>query len=224
MGNYVIEQEPQETQSFSAPVHRSIVAVDLEGSTQRTNPVKGEIRNVLYNFLEQALLAAGITVRHREQHTDRGDGVLVLIRPHDDVPKTVLLGQLMPVLATLLAEHNSAARRPELQIRLRAVVHAGEIHQDGQGFYGDDLDIAFRLLDSPRVKWELRRTVTAPLIVVVSEEIFTAVVRHGYVSGAPYRQLVRVRVGDRQHRGWVHVPLPANLDYPPASLRAAAPV
>src|SRR6266576_3912826 len=140
MGSHVTEQEPQEARSFDAPVHRSIVAVDLEGSTRRTNPVKGEIRNVLYNILEQALLAAGITARHREQHTDRGDGVLTLNRPHDDVPKTVLLSQLMRTFMTLLVEHNSAVRRPELQMRLRAVVHAGEVHEDGQGFYGDDLD------------------------------------------------------------------------------------
>ena len=32
------------------PVHRSIVAVDVEGSTKRTNPAKGELRRILYEL------------------------------------------------------------------------------------------------------------------------------------------------------------------------------
>src|ERR1700681_4930486 len=110
------------------PVHRSIVALDIEGSTRRTNLVKGELRRILYELLSQALLAAGIVHEHLEHLTDRGDGVLVLIRPHDDVPKTVILGRLIPILTGLLVEYNASVRRPELQLRLRAVVHAGEVH------------------------------------------------------------------------------------------------
>ncbi len=130
------------------PVHRLIFAVDIEGSTERTNPAKGELRRILYDVLDRALEAAGIGARHLEPFTDRGDSVLILIKPHDDVPKTLLLGQLVPILTALLAEHNAAAVRPELRMRLRAVVHAGEIHEDDKGFYGDDLDAAFRLLEA----------------------------------------------------------------------------
>jgi len=136
-------------QPSACPVYRSIVAVDLEGSTKRTNVVKGELRRVMYELLDRALTAAGIGPNHLEDLVDRGDGVLILVRPHDDVPKTVLLGRLMPVLTALLAGHNAQVTRPELELRLRAVVHAGEVHYDGRGFYGDDLDVAFRLLDAP---------------------------------------------------------------------------
>ena len=31
------------------PVHRLIFAVDIEGSTERTNPAKGELRRILYD-------------------------------------------------------------------------------------------------------------------------------------------------------------------------------
>ena len=102
------------------PVHRLIFAVDIEGSTERTNPAKGELRRILYELLEQALEVAGIAARHLEPFTDRGDSVLMLIKPHDDVPKTLVLGRLVPILATLLAEHNASAARPELRMRLRA--------------------------------------------------------------------------------------------------------
>src|SRR4030081_3765709 len=143
----------------AGPVHRLIVAVDLEGSTKRTNPVKGELRRILYAVVDRALRAAGIAAGHLEHLTDRGDGVLILIRPHDDVPKTVLLGRLIPALTALLTEHNTAVTEPALQLRLRAVVHAGEVHDDGRGFYGEDLDVAFRLMDSPAVKKALKKAV-----------------------------------------------------------------
>ncbi len=189
------------------PVHRSIIAVDLEGSTTRTNPVKGELRRVIYELLEQSLEAVAITGNHLEPLADRGDGVLVLIRPHDDVPKTVLLDRLVPHLTTLLAEHNAQAAQPALRIRLRAVVHAGEVHVDVRGFYGEAIDIAIRLLDSPRVKTVLKHA-AAPLVLVVSDEIYSGIVCHGYAEAGTYSPLVQVLVANRRHRGWVHVPTP----------------
>ena len=207
------------------PVHRSIVAVDVEGSTKRTNPVKGKMRRALYDLLEQALRAAGIGPRHLEELADRGDGVLILIRPHDDVPKTVLLGRLIPVLTALLAEHNATVAEPELQMRLRAVVHAGEVHDDGRGFYGDDIDVAFRLLNSPKVKQALREASTAPLVLVISEEIWDGILRHGYIDGGPYRQRIQVRVGERRRRGRVYIPVPARrADLPIRTPRTRTPL
>ncbi|MGH3192745.1 MAG: hypothetical protein ACRDPY_35095 [Streptosporangiaceae bacterium] len=206
---------------FACPVYRSIVVVDLEGSTKRSNMAKGELRRVMYELLDLAFMAAGIGPDHLEELADRGDGVLILIRPHDDVPKTALLGRLIPVLAGLLAEHNAAAMRPELKLRMRAVVHAGEVHDDGRGFYGDDLDVAFRLLNAPAAKRALREATSSPLVLVVSEEIFTAIVRHGYVGTDGYEPAVRVRVGERLCRGWVHIPVPADTGGPAVIRRAS---
>lgn len=194
------------------PVHRSIVVVDVEASTTRTNPERGELRRVMYAMLEQALHVSGITAGHLEPMADRGDGVLILIKPHDDVPKTVLLGVFIPALATLLDEHNAAVSRPALRLRLRAVIHAGEIHDDGRGFYGEDLDVAFRLLNAQEVKDALREAPAAPLVLVVSEAIFTGIVRHRYAGTDDYEPLVRVRVAELSHRGWVHFPVPDTRD------------
>jgi hypothetical protein len=190
---------------LAGPMYRSIVAVDLEGSTKRTNPVKGELRRIMYALLGRALEASAIADNHLERLTDRGDGVLLLIRPHDDVPKTVLLDKLIPSLTTLLAEYNSKVAQPELQMRLRAVVHAGEVHGDDRGFYGEAIDVAVRLMDSAPVKKALTKTVS-PLVLVISEEIYSGIVSHGYVDAEDYTQLVRLRVASKQQRGWVHIP------------------
>ena len=189
----------------AGPVYRLIVALDLEGSTTRTNPAKGELRRVMYELLDQALAEAGISARNLERLTDRGDGVLILIRPSDDLPKTILLSRLIPILTALLVRYNATVTRCALRMRLRAVVHAGEVHDDGNGFYGEDLDVAFRLLDSPSVKRAFRQAPGSPLVLVISEEIFSVVVRQGYVDEGPYRRCVQVRVGDRRRRGRIHL-------------------
>lgn len=211
-----------DTRPLAGPVYRSILAVDLEGSTRRTNPAKGELRRALYQLMDRALAASGITGQHLEPPADRGDGMLILIRAHDDVPKTALLGRLIPALATLLAEHNGTVSDPSLGMRLRAVIHAGEVHLDDWGFYGEELDVAFRLLDSPMVKRALATACTSPLVLVVSDEIYRTIVRHGYLDEGQYQPLVRVQVADHQRRGWIHVPVPVDCDGSPTVPGVAA--
>jgi hypothetical protein len=211
-----------DTRPLAGPVYRSILAVDLEGSTKRTNPAKGELRRVLYQLMDRALAATEIAEQHLEPPADRGDGMLILIRPHDDVPKTALLGRLIPALTTLLAEHNATVPDPSLRMRLRAVIHAGEVHLDDWGFYGEELDVAFRLLDSPTVKRALGAASMSPLVLVISDEIFRTIIRHGYLDEGRYRPLVRVRVADQQRRGWVHTPVAADCDRPAISGSAPA--
>jgi hypothetical protein len=194
---------------ISLPVHRSILAVDIEESTQRTNPVKGELRGEVYRLTAGALGLAGIDDQYWDPFIDRGDGILVLLRPADDFPKPLLLSRLMPALASLLAARNdgiSPAEKPRI-MRLRAVVHAGEVHYDGRGPFGEDLDVAFRLLDAPRFKTHFKQA-TGPLALVVSDFIYQSVIRHGYdgIDGEEFVPLVNVTVGSKRRKGWVHLP------------------
>jgi hypothetical protein len=193
------------TQLVAVPHHRNIVAVDIEGSTTRTNPAKGRLRHVMYDLFEEALRASGILEDHRDALVDRGDGVLALIHPVDEAPKTLLLNTFVPTLSRLLGEHN--ARSPLQRMRMRAAVHAGEVHYDHKGRFGEALDITFRLLDAPEVKSRLSET-EAPLVLVVSDDIYRAVIRHCYegIDCDAFEQLVRVMVAGQQQRGWICVP------------------
>jgi len=202
----------------SVPHHRSIVAIDIERSTSpsRTNPIRAELRHEVYRMLGTAMRTAGIADAHCDPLADRGDGVLALVHPVDDVPKTVLLNPLVPTLVTLLADRNASLAGPDRcrrELRLRAVIHAGEVHYDGKGYFGEALDVAFRLLDAPRVKDRLRQSVM-PLVLVVSEDIYWSIVRHEYegIPGHSFEPLVRVTVAGRRRQGWVHVPAP-QLDH-----------
>jgi hypothetical protein len=64
--------------------------------------------------------------------------------------------------------HNGPARcirTREMGVRVIRAAHAGEVHYDGNGTFGEDLDVAFRLLDAPRFKAELKHA-SVPLAVV----------------------------------------------------------
>jgi hypothetical protein len=193
-------------------MHRSILAVDIEKSTSplRTNPIKEELRRQIYRLLDAAMTSAGIDRRHLDPFEDRGDGVLVLIHPVDEVPKTLLLNPFVPELSRLLLDYNAGlppGEEARLGLRLRVVVHAGEVHYDGRGYFGEELDVACRLLDAPRLKKYLRET-TAPLALIVSEDIYRSIVRHDYdgIRGETFRPLVRLQVSGRRRLGYVQTP------------------
>ena len=190
--------------------HRAIIALDIEQSTSRPDLVKAELRRTVYELFDRALRSAGIHPRCRDRFIDRGDGILALIHPMDRAPKALLLNRVIPALSQLLASYNAnlpAPGRLQRQLRVRAVVHAGEIHYDANGCFGEALDIAFRLLDAAQVKKALREA-PGPLILVVSADIYSSVVRHGYrgIDQHAYRPLVRVQMAGSRHQGWIHIP------------------
>jgi hypothetical protein len=186
-----------------------MLAVDIEGSTQRTNPIKEELRKQVYRLVIAALEIAGVSKEYYDPLIDRGDGVLILLRPVDEFPKPLLLSRLLPALVKLLVEYNgglSSADQARM-LRLRVVVHAGEVHYDKKGPFGDDLDLALRLLDAPRFKAHLRNG-AAPLAVVASDHIYQSIIRHGYdgIDGDEFLPLVAVTVGFLRRKGWVYLP------------------
>ncbi len=192
------------------PRHRAIVALDIEHSTSRPDPVKAELRRKLYELFDAALLTAGIRRQYRDRFTDRGDGILALIHPVDRAPKAALLKTAIPALSKLLTDYNASlprASRPLRQLRVRIVVHAGEVHYDANGCFGEALDIAFRLLDAAHVKKALQ-TAADPLILVISDDIYRAIVRHGYdgIDQRAFHPIVRVHIAGNRYPGWVHIP------------------
>ena len=196
--------------ALGLPSYRVIVALDIERSTSRPNPIKGELRNKTYELFEAALTNAGIDSCHYDRFIDRGDGILALIHPVDQAPKTLLLNRVFPLLSQLLTDYNASLPQHsqlQRQLRIRVVMHAGEVHYDANGCFGEALEIAFRLLDADRVK-RLFREITDPLILVVSEDIHSSVVRHGYdgIDHETFHQLVRVRLAGRRYSGWIHLP------------------
>jgi class 3 adenylate cyclase len=190
------------------PRQRTVLAWDVERSTTRTNMARAALRADMYRLLETALLECKITEDLREPFCDRGDGGVMLMRPADRLPKTLLLHTFVPLLSEMLSEH--ARDYPDRGFRLRVAIHSGEVHSDENGIFGEDIDITFRLLNAPELKVRLQQT-EAPLVLVVSEHIYNAVVRHGYagIDGRTFDPIIDFVVADLPCRGWVQVPAEA---------------
>jgi hypothetical protein len=180
------------------PVQRTVVGVDIEGSTDRNNVQRARIREAMYDVLEKSLIASGITEEHREPLLDRGDGAIVFIQPVDVIPKPVLVTTFIPVLRDELRAQ---------EFRLRVAMHFGDVHCDSRGRFGEDIDLMVRLLDFPDVKARLRKS-DEPLVLAVSERFYRSVVKHGYdgIDTRTFLPLPRFRMGGQSHRGWVQVP------------------
>jgi hypothetical protein len=159
----------------------------------------------MYDLLEAALLECGITEDLRDPYYDSGDGVMLLVRPVDGAPKTLLLHTFVPVLSEMLAEH--AAIHPDRMFRLRVAIHSGEVHFDRHGAFGEDIDMTFRLLDAPELKRRLQQT-DAPLVLVVSDHIHRSVIRHDFegIDGRTFEPSISLELAGQRHTGWVQVP------------------
>jgi hypothetical protein len=191
----------------------------------RNNRAKARMRDDLYALVTEVFVRNEITTADRDPFIDRGDGLVTLLRPADQVPKTLLLRSVVPMLGGLVADHN--ARCADDSLRLRTVLHAGEVHYDTRGPFGETLDIAFRLLDSPATKLALRRT-TAPLVLAVSDDIFRSVVRHQYdgIDPLAFTSFMSRRNSTTVDSGWLHVPGRPGalfLGAPPAGRQGTVP-
>lgn len=191
------------------PHHRTIIALDIEQSTTRTDPIKAELRHKIYGLFDEALRSAEIRTPYRDPFIDRGDGVLALIHPVEQAPKAILLNHVIPTLNRLLTDYNANlpyTSQPQLQLRVRVVMHAGEVQYDANGCFGEALDISFRLLDATPVKKALQIT-SDPLTLVVSGDIYRSVVRHGHggIDRNAFHQVVCVKIAGYRYPGWIHI-------------------
>ncbi len=186
------------------PEHRSILGVDVEGFSrlERTDPIRLRLHRLLRDLLTGALGWAGANPSQYDL-SDTGDGFLATISP--SVPKNRLLDPLVGRLAEQLDQHNQAVGGAE-RVRLRVVVHAGELLRDPQPNVGHTAIFASRLLDATQLRACLAAT-HAPLVLGVSDWIYQEVVRQHYegVDPASY-QPVRMTAKGVDALAWVHTP------------------
>jgi hypothetical protein len=185
-------------------VHRTILAVDIQGfgDLRRNNPNQIAVREGMYRSLRLAFEVAGIPWDACRPE-DRGDSVFFLISP--EVHKAVFVEMLPPALAEALHQHNGT-HPPEEQIRMRMVLHAGEVNYDEHGVAATSVNLAFRLIDAPQLKAALNAAAGSTLAVIVSEWFFDEVVRHcPGVDAASYRQVTTV-VKETTARAYISVP------------------
>ncbi|HWC78644.1 MAG TPA: tetratricopeptide repeat protein [Pseudonocardiaceae bacterium] len=190
-------------QADQRAVHRTILVVDVEGfgDQRRNNPNQLAVRSGMYQSLELAFGAAEIPWRGCRVE-DRGDGIFVLAPP--DVPKSAFVESLPSALSEALRRHN-LGHPSEEQIRLRMVLHAGEVNYDAHGVAAASVNHAFRLLEAPQLKVALAES-SGVLALIVSAWFYEEVVRQSpVVDLASYRQ-IDFSVKETNGQAWINLP------------------
>ncbi len=188
----------------------TVLVVDVESFTTRTNPVQLSLRHRLYELLPRAFNDAGVSWR-AVVHEDRGDGLLVVLPA--SVAKLTLLRDVVGGIAGRVDADGGGDRHAvspssdeHTALRLRVAVHAGEVHRDPYGFAGADVNHAFRLLDAPPLREALASS-GSHCAVLVSDSLYQTIVRHGYPGLDPRRfHPVPVDVKQTRASAWLHVP------------------
>lgn len=183
---------------MAVPQHFSIVILDVEGSGKLAGPEKKEVREDLYALVRHGLQASGIAAASVRSE-DRGDGVYLLISA--EVSKRLLIGPFIGTVDEGLAERRQ--RQPGL--RLRLVVHHGEVLLDAEGSSGGAIDTAFAMVDSAQLRTALRDAEKGRMAVVVPDDLYQSVVR-GYPTPDPQKFRMRQLETKRgKLRTWVTV-------------------
>ena len=178
-----------------------VVDVERFGDPARTNLNQLAIRQGMYEALTEAFAAGGIGWDSCVSE-DRGDGALILIPP--EVPKTRLVAGLPGLLAGAVYRHNTGSGVPE-RMRLRVALHAGEVYRDAYGVTGAAVNHAFRLADAPALRSALAAS-SGVLALIVSDWLFTEVVRHDPAAVPGSYRRVQVLVKETEATGWIRVP------------------
>ncbi|MFI7120230.1 P-loop NTPase fold protein [Amycolatopsis sp. NPDC049868] len=129
---------------------RTIIVVDVVGTASPASRSfdRVELRRGVYDVLRTAFTESLLDFDEMVTE-DRGDGVLILQPP--GTPRSLVADQLPERLAVALRRYNHT-RTPQAQIRLRMALNLGEVLNDGEGWFGEAIDTAFRILDAQSVK------------------------------------------------------------------------
>lgn len=206
-----------------APLHHTIVAIDVESSGTRNDSLllqmRADLRRIIQHSLNrQSIAMTDVTV------SDLGDGYRVLL-PATVTPMAAL-DPLVPNLATELRLHRATSSVAN-RLRLRVAVHTGLLQPEPDGTWtGTPLRESTRLLDADAARRVLRETLEANLVLVVSQTLYDTVIRHGYALDPASFRRFRLRAKETDEAAWLYVPgialPPSELSAPAAEARSAS--
>ena len=185
--------------------YRALLACDIEGSAGRGETRLQEIRTALHSALCDSFDIADLDEK-AFRWIDTGDGYH-FIAPAG-LPKASLLYPLLPELSARIRAHNQQAR-PDVQLRVRIALHAGEIRLDAAGTVsGSPLEVLARLLDSDPLRKAVRAgTRGTPVAAVLSQHYYEETVVHGYEGlEADAFTCADVQVKEYDKQAWLWYP------------------
>lgn len=184
--------------------YRSILLIDVEAysAQDRNDVVRSRLRAALRRLIAHVIDETGIELSQYAAQTT-GDGLFVTIHPAVGKPRILI--QAIDALSLGLCRHNRLAVAAE-RLRVRVVVHAADLLIDPDGPLGDQVNLAFRLLDSRELRMLLQRA-DGPMVLCVSDILYRQVIfqRHEGLDPSDFESIWLESKGIRE-LGWVRAP------------------
>ncbi|GAB2680077.1 hypothetical protein GCM10027271_46580 [Saccharopolyspora gloriosae] len=189
------------------PPYRAVFAVDTKDFSNSPSAHQEQLSQDIPALLEKALASCELS-RLWDQRvfgTSTGDGYYFGVDA-TDVP--FLVDPFLTELDEVLQEHDEEVRRRDrdLRLRLRASIHLGPIPDSG---LSTAMNETHRLLDSAPVRKILDESDpdSTFLAAILSERVFTDVIRGAYVKLRPARFAERaVKVKSYEDVGYLYTP------------------
>jgi hypothetical protein len=176
--------------------HHVFAYADIEGSSGLSVPDKERVQNDLRTMLHQAVGKAGI---EQVDWSDRGDGYLLVSLTEIPV-RDVIEG-----CANKIDEALAARTVGEVRLRIRLIVHQGDVLRGEHGWRGPALDRAARMVDAAEVKAALKARPDGRMVFVVAPELYNSVIR-GYPAPDPTTfRMRRLATKEGEIEAWVTV-------------------
>ncbi|HWM04694.1 MAG TPA: substrate-binding domain-containing protein [Actinophytocola sp.] len=183
-------------------MQHTIIAVDVEKFGSRKPAQQKVIRQGLAAVMEQTLAKLNFTLSSCQPRDD-GDGMILL------VPQTVensdIVANLPHLLGMHLREYNDGVGGAEGQIRLRAVLHAGEVEHDSQGITGESLVHTARMLNSKALRKALANS-NGTVALMTTAEFYREHIENKPPAEPERYWSTRVREKEYKARAWVCQP------------------
>ncbi|QXJ23339.1 hypothetical protein AGRA3207_004480 [Actinomadura graeca] len=181
------------------PRYRTCFAVDIRRYTGRDPASQARVRDAMHEIVRAASQGARVPWRS-DVGTDRGDGVLVVT---GKVGVEVLFGDFIRKLGGGVRGHNLLAA-PGEQMQLRVALDGGYLNKDPQGYSGDALNRAARMLDAPDFTARMDDR-AAEFAVITSDDLYE-VVRGYHLLDDKRLDRIQVEVKETRTTAWMWIP------------------
>jgi hypothetical protein len=172
LGSSVPSREKINRPGLKSLAFRFLVAVDVEGFSERNVAEQAKAQDDLELAMADAAKSAGLQ-RERWYRQPSGDGELAVLPPAAD--GLALVDDYPRELASAVANINHANRGPRL--RLRLAIHHGAVVPGRFGPVGRALVVISRLVDSEVTRQQLRQRSDLDIALIASATVYDEVIQ-----------------------------------------------
>lgn len=173
VGGGVPASGARQAQDFESLTFRFLVAIDVEGFSQRHTAEQARAQDDLERAIGQAAADAGLDLK-RWYRQPRGDGELAVLPAGAD--GLSLVADYPRKLASAVAAVNKAGKgRPRL--RARMAIHHGAVAPGPFGPVGAAPIVISRLVDAEIVRQQLRQSGDVDIALIVSATVYNEIIQ-----------------------------------------------